>query len=160
MSVINGGVSSIDPHSPSWLDTSRLPGKSSFSGSPQTSMPVKIKGTILRPVWTECNYHHWMCHSIYLKTESRKSASDTHTFFFLVFAPFESYLSHSVTRWILILPENNGSWCHRDLIYIHRDDTPMLKHLILWQFTGGNEANFVRLMVNVTGLTPLFFYEG
>ena len=35
----------------------------------------------------------------------------------------------------------------------------MLKHLISWQFNGGNQANFVGFMVNVTGLTPIFFMK-
>ena len=32
----------------------------------------------------------------------------------------------------------------------------MLEHLNSWQFNGGNQANFVRLMVNETGLHPVF----
>ena len=45
------------------------------------------------------------------------------------------------------------------ITYICRDDTPMLNHLILWQFNGGNKANFVRLMVNVTDLGPIFLMK-
>ena len=35
----------------------------------------------------------------------------------------------------------------------------MLNHLISWQFNGGNQANFFRLMVNVTGLNPVFLWK-